>query len=294
MQAAAEAGARLVVLCDTNGGSMPDEVAEITAAAVAGLPVPVGIHFHNDCDLAVANSLAGVEAGAVLVQGTINGFGERCGNADLISVDRQPGREEAGLRVAPARRRRPPHRAVALRLRNGEHELPREPAVCGQERFRPQGRMHVSGIARTTASYEHIDPQLVGNERRVLVSELSGRSNIAAMTSRRTTIAARPEADRTQILAKVVSMENAGYQFEAADASFNLLVQRCMDKFRPHFEPLHYDVTVDNKAGGEVRAEAIVKVRVDGKVSFRGGRGARPVDALNAALRKALNGKFPA
>ena len=291
VQAAAEAGARLVILCDTNGGSMTDEVAEITAATIARLPVPVGVHFHNDCDLAVANSLAGVEAGAVLVQGTINGFGERSGNADLISVVANLAVKKQGYELLL-----PGGVSRLTELSRYVYELvnmnfrANQPFV-GKSAFAHKGGMHVSGIARTTASYEHIDPQLVGNQRRVLVSELSGRSNIAAMTAEHNI----PDDPKLleQILAKVVSMENAGYQFEAADASFNLLVQRCMDKFKPHFEPLHYDVTVDNKVGGEVRAEAIVKVRMDGRDHFEAAEGHGPIDALNAALRKALNGKFP-
>jgi 2-isopropylmalate synthase len=161
----------------------------------------------------------------------------------------------------------------------------------GKSAFAHKGGMHVSGISRVTASYEHIAPELVGNERRILVSELSGRSNIAALKTRHKI----PDDPKLldQILAKVVSMENAGYQFEAADASFDLLVRKCMGQFRPHFETLHYDVMVDNKTGGDVTAEAIVKVRIGSKTHFEAAEGHGPVDALNAALRKALNGKFP-
>ncbi len=291
IQAAAEAGARMVTLCDTNGGSMTDEAAAITAAAVAGLSVPVGVHFHNDCDLAVANSLAGVEAGASLVQGTINGFGERCGNADLIAVIANLATKKQGYEVLlPGGVKRLTELSRFAYETINMNFRANQPFV-GKSAFAHKGGMHVSAIARTTASYEHIDPQQVGNERRVLVSELSGRSNIAALSDRHNIPQDPKLAD--QILAKVVSMENAGYQFEAADASFNLLVQRCAGTFRPHFETLHYDVTVDNKAGGDVRAEAIVKVRVDGREYFEAAEGHGPVDALNAALRKALNGKFP-
>ena len=292
VQVAAQAGARMVVLCDTNGGSMPDEVAEITAAAIAGLPVPVGVHFHNDCDLAVANSLAGVHSGAVLVQGTINGFGERCGNADLISVIANLAAKRQGydLLLPGCINRltelsRYVYEMVNMNFRSNQ-------PFVGKSAFAHKGGMHVSGIARTTASYEHIDPQRVGNERRVLVSELSGRANVAALTAITATLP--PDAKQTdQILAKVVSMENAGYQFEAAEASFNLLVQRCMNKFRPHFEPLHYSVLVDNKVG-QVQAEATVKLRVGEEVRFEAAEGDGPIDALNSAARKALNGHFPA
>jgi 2-isopropylmalate synthase len=291
-QTAAKAGARLIALCDTNGGSMPEEAAEITAAAIAGLSVPVGVHFHNDCDLAVANSLAGVDAGAVMVQGTINGFGERCGNADLISIIANLVAKKHGYEAIQPQGigrltelSRYVYEMVNMNFRSNQ-------PFVGKSAFAHKGGMHVSGITRNTASYEHIDPELFGNERRILVSELSGRSNIAALASRHNIPNDAKLMDR--ILARVVSMENAGYQFEAADASFQLLVRKCTGAFQPHFETLHYDVTIDNKSsGGEVTSEAIVKVSVDGKVCFEAAEGHGPVDALNAALRKALNGKFP-
>jgi 2-isopropylmalate synthase len=241
--------------------------------------------------LAVANSLAGVEAGAVLVQGTINGFGERCGNADLISVVANLATKKQDYELllpggvgGLTELSRFVYETVNMNFR------PNQPFV-GKSAFAHKGGMHVSAIARTTASYEHIDPQLVGNERRVLVSELSGRSNIAATTAKHK-IPDDPKL-MDQILAKVVSMENAGYQFEAADASFNLLVRKCMNQFQPHFEPLHYSVIVDNKVG-EVRAEATVKLRVGEEVRFEAAEGDGPIDALNAAARKALNGHYPA
>jgi 2-isopropylmalate synthase len=288
---AVEAGACTVVLCDTNGGTMTDEFARITADVVASVSVPVGVHCHNDCDLAVANSLAGVDAGAVMVQGTINGFGERCGNADLISVMANLGTKKQGCELlVPGGVARLTEVSRYMYETVNMNFRANQPFV-GKSAFAHKGGMHVSAIARTTASYEHIDPQTVGNERRVLVSELSGRSNIAAVAAEHNIPADSKLMD--QILAKVVSMENAGYQFEAADASFNLLVQRCMNRFRPHFEPLHYSVIVDNKIG-EVRAEATVKLRIGDEVRFEAAEGDGPIDALNAASRKALNGHFPA
>ncbi len=290
-QTAVDAGAAAVMLCDTNGGSMTDEIAATTAAVVARLCMPLGVHCHNDCDLAVANTLAGVAAGATVVQGTINGFGERCGNADLISVIANLSLKKRGYELLT-----PGGVARLTELSRFVYETvnmnfrANQPFV-GKSAFAHKGGMHVSGVARTSASYEHVAPDLVGNERRVLVSELSGRSNIIA-TAQQYHLADDPElADR--ILAEVVSKENAGYQFEAADASFDLLVRKCKNQFKPHFETLHYDVTVDNKTGHEtVTAEAIVKVRVDGRDYFEAAEGHGPVDALNAALRKALNGRF--
>ena len=294
LRAAAEAGAERVVLCDTNGGSMPEEIAEITRRAVGWMEprkVRVGIHCHNDCDLAVANSLSAVDAGADHVQGTINGFGERCGNADLISVIANLALKKRGYRVLL-----PGAVSHLTDLSRYVYELlnmnfrPHQPFV-GRSAFAHKGGMHVSAVARNTASYEHIAPEAVGNERRVLLSELSGRANIKALTRRLKIDADSALMDR--VLAEVVRMEAQGYQFEAADGSFNLLVLKCQGRFRRHFETLHYHVNVDNKAGGEVSAEATVKIRAGGEVRFEAAEGNGPVDALDAALRKALNGRFP-
>jgi 2-isopropylmalate synthase len=291
-RAAAQSGARLVVLCDTNGGSMPEQITEATRAAVAELPVPVGIHCHNDCDLAVANSLLAVAAGASQVQGTINGFGERCGNADLVSLIANLAVKREGYEVL-----QPGASKHLTELSRYVYEMvnmnfrTHQPFV-GKSAFAHKGGIHVSGMARNTASYEHIDPARVGNERRVLLSELSGRANILALASRLNIPRDSELMDR--LLAQVVAMENAGYQFEAADGTFELLVRKCLGTYRPHFETLHYHVNVDNKAGGEVSAEAVVKIRVGQVVRFEAAEGHGPVDALDAALRKALNGTFPA
>ena len=288
--AAAEAGTKMVVLCDTNGGSMPEEIAALTRTAVDAMPVPVGIHCHNDCDLAVANSLAAVDAGASHVQGTINGFGERCGNADLLSVIANLAVKK-GYEVL-----KPDSLAHLTELSRFVYEMvnmnfrPHQPFV-GKSAFAHKGGMHVSGIARTSLSYEHINPELVGNERRVLVSELSGRSNISALAERHK-IGLDPKL-MDQILARVVSMENAGYQFEAADGSFNLLVKRCMGKFAPHFERLSYRVNVETGLDGKTVTEATVKLRLGDSTRHEVAEGDGPVNALDAAMRKALNGSFP-
>ncbi len=291
IQAAAEAGARLVVLCDTNGGGLPEEIAAVTRAAVAAVAVPVGVHCHNDCDLAVANSLAAVDAGATHVQGTINGLGERCGNADLISLAANLAVKKQGFEVL-----QPEGIKHLTELSRYVYELANQnfranQPFVGRSAFAHKGGMHASGVNRVTASYEHIDPEQVGNERRVLVSELSGRSNIKAMAARHHIQDDAKLMD--EILARVVSMENAGYQFEAADGSFALLVRRCAGTFRPHFERLSYHVNVETNADGAIRTEATVKIRVGGQVRHEVAEGDGPVNALDAAMRKALNGSFP-
>jgi len=253
--------------------------------------VPVGVHCHNDCDMAVANTLAAVAAGAMHVQGTINGFGERCGNADLISVIANLGVKMQGYEVlgGDGTERLTDLSRFVYEMVNMNFRT-HQPFV-GKSAFAHKGGMHVSAIARNTSSYEHIDPQRVGNERRVLLSELSGRANVMALTARLDLPQDGELMDR--ILAEVVSKENEGYQFEAADATFDLLVKRCLGTFQPHFEQLHYHVNVNNKSSGEVTAEAIVKIRVGDNVRFDAAEGDGPVNALDAAMRKALNGNFP-
>ncbi|NLS96787.1 MAG: citramalate synthase [Planctomycetaceae bacterium] len=290
--AAAEAGASTVVLCDTNGGSMPEEIAEITAAVVGAVPCSVGIHCHNDCDLAVANTLAAVGAGAVQIQGTINGFGERCGNADLVSIIANLAVKKKGYELLL-----PGAAGHLTELSRYVYEMvnmnfPSHQPFVGKSAFAHKGGMHVSAIARDTKSYEHIAPETVGNERRVLVSELSGRSNIVAMTTKYNIAHDKKLMDR--ILAKVVSKEHAGYQFEAAEGSFDLLVRECAGTFRPHFERLNYHVNVETRGEGQTTTEATVKLRVNGEVRHEVAEGDGPINALDAAIRKALNGSFPA
>jgi len=279
------------VLCDTNGGSMPEEIAQITAAVVEAVPVTVGIHCHNDCELAVANSLAAVAAGATQVQGTINGFGERCGNADLISSVANLSVKQQGYDLLL-----PGGVQHLTELSRYVYEMvnmnfpPHQPFV-GRSAFAHKGGMHVSAINRDTASYEHISPETVGNERRILVSELSGRSNIVAMTTKYNIEHDKKLMDR--ILAKVVSREHAGYQFEAAEGSFDLLVRECAGTFKPHFERLNYHVNVETAGDGQTTTEATVKLRIGDEIRHEVAEGDGPINALDAAIRKALNGSFP-
>jgi 2-isopropylmalate synthase len=291
IRAAVEGGAMIVVMCDTNGGSMPEEVAALTKEAAAAVDVPLGIHTHNDCDLAVANSLAAVGAGAVHVQGTINGLGERCGNADLISVVANLAIKKKGLEVLGGTA--PVHLTELSRyvyeIAN-MHFRTNQPFV-GPSAFAHKGGMHVHAVNRTASSYEHIAPETVGNTRRVLVSELSGRSNIMALTMKQNL--QHDSALMERVLKEVVELENRGYQFEAAEASFDLLVQRAAGTFRPHFDLLHYHVDVETDGDGRTTTEATVKLRVGDEVRHEVAEGDGPVNALDAALRKALNGRFP-
>ena len=302
--AAARAGATRVVLCDTNGGTLPEEVARLVGEALsllraADLDVAVGIHCHNDCDVAVANTLAAVAAGAAQVQGTVNGIGERCGNADLISVVANLALKCHGHRVLGGTGTR--HLTELSRFVYETANMlyrPGQPFV-GTSAFAHKGGMHVHAVAKATESYEHIPPEAVGNERRILVSELSGRSNIQALVKRHDLRDDRAVLDR--VLAEVCRLENEGWQFEAAGASFDLLVDRCTGSFRPPFEKLAYNVQVESRGrdGAEAgpaqpRTEATVKLDVAGTVRHEVAEGDGPVNALDAAIRKALGPAYPA
>jgi len=295
--AAARAGATRIVLCDTNGGTLPDEIAALTRAAAAALgaaghDTALGIHCHNDCDLAVANSLTAIAAGAVQVQGTINGLGERCGNADLISVVANLALKLRGHRVLG-------EAGVAhlTELSRFVYETanmsyrPGQPFV-GASAFAHKGGMHVHAVSKAASSYEHIPPEAIGNSRRILVSELSGRSNIAALVTRPDVKNDRPLLDR--VLAEVCRLENEGWQFEAAGASFNLLVDRLAGTFRPLFTRERYNVDVESRGDGDIRTLATVKLLVAGGPRHEVAEGDGPVNALDAALRKALEPVYPA
>lgn len=294
LQAAVEAGASWLILCDTNGGSMPNAIRDATEAVrnrIRSSDVRIGIHCHNDCDLAIANSLAAVEAGAEQVQGTINGFGERCGNADLISIAGVLGAKlgfdvlaDGGLRHLTELSRFV-YETANMNLRNNQ-------PFVGASAFAHKGGMHVHAVNRVSSSYEHMNPEEVGNVRRILVSELSGRSNIQALTSKYNLQDNRPLMER--VLEKVVQLENQGYQFEAATASFDLLVQRCAGLFHPHFDRIKYHVNVETELEEGVVTEATVKLRVRDEIRHEVAEGDGPVNALDAAVRKALVPFFPA
>jgi 2-isopropylmalate synthase len=301
ISAAARAGATRIVLCDTNGGTLPDEIARLVAEAAAslhaaGVSVPLAIHCHNDCDVAIANSLSAVAAGAVQVQGTINGIGERCGNADLISVVANLAIKLLGYSVlgggtGPAGTTHLTELSRFVYETANMSYRPGQPFV-GTSAFAHKGGMHVHAVAKATESYEHIPPESVGNSRRILVSELSGRSNIAALVSRPDVKNDRVLLDR--VLAEVCRLENEGWQFEAAGASFDLLVDRIAGTFRPAFEKLAYNVAVESRAGDDVRTEATVKLAVNGVQRHEVAEGDGPVNALDDALRKALSEVYPA
>ena len=288
--AAREAGADWLVLCDTNGGCLPEEVAEIVERAAADAGDSLGIHCHNDAGVAVASTLAAVAAGCTQVQGTVNGLGERCGNADLCAV-------VANLELKMNRRAVGSENLAKLTevsrfvYETANMLLVPGQAYVGPSAFAHKGGMHVAAVTRDERTYEHVNPDLVGNTRRILVSELSGRGTILAKVQ-----GTLFEADKDlqqKVLAEVQSLEQAGYQFEAAEASFALLVRRLAGRARSYFELDHYSVAIKKDDRREPVTEATVKLRVGQEWQHTVAEGDGPVNALDGALRKALLGAYP-
>jgi 2-isopropylmalate synthase len=290
LRAAQEAGASVLILCDTNGGTLPEEIAETVSAVRGNLRVELGIHCHNDSDVAVANTLAAVRCGARQVQGTINGIGERCGNADLVSVIANLAlkRGYEVLRPESLRRLTEVSRYVS---ETANMNFRSDQPFVGRSAFAHKGGMHTHAVAKVSASYEHLDPSLVGNERRILVSELSGQSTILTKTAKYQI--AHDRALMRRILEQVQDLENAGYEFEAAEASFDLLVKKAMGLYAPRFQRLNSRVNIETDADGRATTEATVKVRVGEQVMHTVSEGDGPVNALDGALRKALLPVYP-
>jgi 2-isopropylmalate synthase len=291
LDAAAEGGADSLVLCDTNGGSLPDEVERITAAVCDRVgPLVVGIHAHNDGDCATANSLAAVRAGARHVQGTVNGIGERCGNANLCCVI--PNLIfKMGFDVLGADRARTLTEVSRFVFEIANLAPVMNMPYVGESAFAHKAGLHVNALRKNRRTYEHVDPSAVGNTRRFLISELSGRSTVLAKLEKAKI--ARDKDLAARILARVQELEAEGYQFEAADASFDLLVKKIMGVYRPAFDLVKYHVTVERRSSGDLVTEATVKLAVDGVTEHVVGEGDGPVNALDAALRKSLERFYP-
>jgi 2-isopropylmalate synthase len=290
LRAAAEAGADFLILCETNGGCLPWEVEEITRAVKAEFATPLGIHAHNDSGCAVANSLGAVRAGCVQVQGTINGYGERVGNADLITLipDLQL---KMGLRVVAPEQLRgltglSRYVAEIANLKADMHQ-----PYVGHSAFAHKGGIHVAAVLKAEHSYQHIDPVLVGNQKRALVSELSGRGNLLYQAQEHGVELSNEEA--SQVLHQIKLLEQQGFTFEAAEASVDLMMQRIKPDYRMPFELVDFMVVVEHRIGRGLLAEATVKVRIGDQTIHTAAEGNGPVDALNLALRKALCATYP-
>ena len=299
IKAAAEAGAECLILCDTNGGAMPGDVAAACDAARKATGTPLGIHAHNDAELAVANTLAAIQAGATQVQGTINGYGERCGNANLCSII--PALKlKMGIDCISdeqlARLSEVAHYVSEIANLTLDSHLP----YVGASAFAHKGGLHVAAMMKWEKSYHHIDPDLVGNQWRTLVSELSGKGGIIHK-AREQGLEFVPQGEQARaILERVKSMESRGFQYDGAEASFELLIRRAQPDYHPPFELVDFMVVVEKRRRPstmekeeELLSEATVKVKVGGEVIHTAAEGNGPVNALDAAMRKALLVFYP-
>jgi len=290
---AVEAGAERIILCDTNGGSMPWQIRDICKAVQREFTVPLGIHAHNDTEMAVANSLVAVQQGVVQVQGTINGIGERCGNANLCSI--LPNLELKMKRAGIGGERLARLREVSAFVTEIANLMPnKHQPYVGDAAFAHKGGVHIHAVLRNSSTYEHISPELVGNRQRVLVSDYAGRSGLMRKVE---TYGIRLEKDNpklSELLDSLKELENDGYQFEGAEGSLELLTRKAMGKHKPSFELLGFRVIVEKRKADEAPiSEATIMVKVGGAVEHTAAVGTGPVNALDHALRKALEKFYP-
>ena len=299
--AAVDGGADFIVLCDTNGGTLPFELEMIIESVQKELRdycgsrsqnagIQLGIHCHNDCNLAVANSISAIHKGAVMVHGTINGYGERCGNADLTSI----------IPILKLKMERECVSTASLKKLKSLSRYVSETAnlvpvnsrpFVGKSAFAHKGGIHVSAIMKAPLAYEHMDPAAVGNKRRVLVSDLAGKSNVEYKAKELGVEIGNNGIDSRQIASEIKQLEQEGYQFDSADGSFKILLEKFTDQFHPHFELESFRVTIEKDKDQPCSAHATIKISVSGKEEITAGEGYGPVSALDNALRKAL-GKF--
>ncbi len=303
LQAALDGGADFIVLCDTNGGTLPYELEKIINTLGAKLKndgadssqhqaIKLGIHCHNDCNMAVANSISAVHQGAVMVHGTINGYGERCGNADLTSIipilEVKMGRGNISADNLKKLKNLSRYVSDTANL----VPLNSRPFV-GKSAFAHKGGIHVSAIMKTPRAYEHMDPATVGNKRRVLVSDLAGKSNVEYKAKELGVELGKNGFDSRKIATEVKQLEQEGYQFDSADGSFKILLEKFTDQFHPHFELESFRVTIEKDKDQPCSAHATIKISVNGKKEITAGEGYGPVSALDNALRKALDKFYP-
>jgi 2-isopropylmalate synthase len=292
IQVAEGAGAEVIILCDTNGGSMPTTVGQVVQAVQEVIRVPLGIHCHNDGELAVANSLAAVEAGVIQVQGTINGYGERCGNANLCSLLPLIQLKLGYRCVPPSRLSRlteiSRYVAEVCNMRPEDHQ-----PFVGHSAFAHKGGVHIHAVLKNPRTYEHMDPALVGNRRRLLVSQMGGRSTVLAYARAMGLKLKNAKEEAKLFLKRVQEMEAEGYQFEAAEESFELLLERAYRRFKEFFKLEGFRVMVEKGMDGAVSSEATIRLKVGDASEHTAAGGKGPVHALDRALRKALVGFYP-
>ena len=292
IEAAEEAGARCIVLCDTNGGSFPDEIYDITKAVVKTVNVPVGIHTHNDSGFADANTVQAVLAGATHVQGTFLGFGERCGNATLTTVI-------AGLQLKRGFECIPPENMENMTdtaryiAETANITVPKATPYIGDGSFAHKGGMHIDGVSKIPSSFEHIDPEHVGNERRFLVSEVSGRTSVLSKIKKIAPQLSKDSPELAAIIEKLKELENQGFQYEGADSSFELFIRKELGMEQHFFELEQFKIIGEQPAKEKTSMSAIVKIKVGDISEITAAQGEGPVNALDKALRRALEVFYP-
>ena len=292
LDAAQRGGADCICLCETNGGAFPDQVAQVTAEVVQRLKAPVGIHTHNDGGMAVANSIVAVQAGASWVQGTLIGFGERCGNANLSTII--PNLQlKLGIPCIPQEELMHLTHRVRELASIANMDLPAWMPYVGESAFAHKAGMHAAAVLKTPRSFEQVDPYLVGNVRRFPASEMSGRAVVLEKIKHIFPHVGVDSQEARALLQELKELESQGYQFEGADASFQLLVRKRLKPFTPFFELLYYHIYTDYSDGSDRGASATVKVRVGGQIQLMAAEGNGPVNALDQALRKALEIFYP-
>ena len=289
---AQEAGAKAIVLCDTNGGTLTSEISRVIQEIRPKINVGLGIHCHNDAGLAVANSLVAVEAGCDMVQGTINGYGERCGNADLIPLIANL-KLKLGIDCISDDKLKELTRASHFVSEISNMRQKNDQPYAGVSSFAHKGGVHINAVMKNPRTYEHIEPSLVGNRRRILVSELAGKTGILIRAKELELDLSKEDPQTKRILKLIQNLEHQGYHFEAAEASFELLMKKALKKYKKFFELEGFRVVVEKRSDKKIASEAIIKLKVKGVKEHTAAEGDGPVNALDNALRKALKDFYP-
>ncbi|MGD9015356.1 MAG: citramalate synthase [Candidatus Omnitrophota bacterium] len=292
LQAAQHAGASYLVLCDTNGGTLPTQISQIVHEIKPKITVSLGIHCHNDAGLAVANSLLAVEAGCDMVQGTINGYGERCGNADLLPIIANLKLKMGYGCISDEKLKSLTEVSYFVSETSNTRHMNNQPYV-GDSAFAHKGGVHINAIMKNPLSYEHINPELVGNRRRILVSELAGKSGILIRAKDLRFDLSKGDLKTKKIYKLLQSLELKGYHFEAAEGSFELLLKKALGKVGEYFHLQGFRVVVNKQANKKITSEAIIKLKIKNKIEHTAADGDGPVNALDNALRKALKDFYP-
>ena len=292
LKAAYDAGADSICLCETTGGLLPLEIYEITSKVVKEFNIPIGIHCHNDSGMAVANSIMAVQAGARQVQGTINGFGERCGNANLCTLI--PNLQiKMGYECIPEGNVEDITSTARYISEIANFILDERAPYVGKCAFAHKAGMHSDAVSKNAKTYEHVDPEIVGNERVFLMSEVAGRSAVLSTINKVDSTIKKDSPETRLILERLKEMEYEGYQYEGAESSFELVIRKVLGRYMPLFELSEFKVIVNEPSVNSVNSSAMIKIKVDGEDEITAAEGDGPVNALDCAVRKALERFYP-